>query len=287
MRTVSRLTLAGMGRSARKLRSAATEPGSWPSLTTACRASASLPGCASVCTSTASICTTAGGDCAAGARRDGGGWICAAWLPTLVSRRSNWVGAQVERVVYCTARIDGAANPSGHADQDVYLKALVAAGSVDHIEYGTYVARVKTAPLAVKDPQGRPQLVGPAWPVMVQDGQGRPVNAAVFMVSYANREEKGSDVNVAAHLLLDVLGSAVDGALVISNDSDLRFPVEQARLHVPVGIVNPSRNYLAGDLRGIATTGAGRHWCAQLSASDLKNHQLPEPVGRYRRPQGW
>ena len=28
---------------------------------------------------------------------------------------------------------------------------------------------------------------------------------AVFMVSYANREEKGSDVNVAAHLLLDVL----------------------------------------------------------------------------------
>jgi len=27
---------------------------------------------------------------------------------------------------------------------------------------------------------------------------------------YANREEKGSDVNVAAHLLLDVLGGAVD-----------------------------------------------------------------------------
>jgi hypothetical protein len=60
------------------------------------------------------------------------------------------------------------------------------------------------------------------------------------MVSYANREEKGSDVNVAAHLLLDVLDGAIDGALVISNDSDLRFPVEQARLHVPVGVVNPS-----------------------------------------------
>jgi hypothetical protein len=42
-------------------------------------------------------------------------------------------------VVYCTARIDGASNPSGQADQDVYLKALLAAGSVDHIEYGTYV----------------------------------------------------------------------------------------------------------------------------------------------------
>jgi hypothetical protein len=110
----------------------------------------------------------------------------------LVGRRASWAGAQMDRVVYCTARIDGASNPSGQADQDVYLKALVAAGSVDHIEYGTYVARVKTAPLAVKDAHGRPRLVGPAWPVMIQDGHGGPVTEAMFMVSYANREEKGS-----------------------------------------------------------------------------------------------
>ena len=116
----------------------------------------------------------------------------------LARRRANWPGAQVGRVVYCTARIDGVSNPSGQADQDVYLKALLAAGSVDHIEYGTYVARVKTAPLAVKDQQGRPRLAGPAWPLMIQDGHGGPVPDAVFMVSYANREEKGSDVNVAA-----------------------------------------------------------------------------------------
>lgn len=205
----------------------------------------------------------------------------------LVGRRTSWPGTRLERVVYCTARIDGATNPSGHADQDVYLKALLATGSVDHIEYGTYVARVKTAPLAVRDPQGRPRLVGPAWPVMVQDGRGGPVTGAVFMVSYANREEKGSDVNVAAHLLLDVLSGDVDGAVVISNDSDLRFPVEQARQHVPVGIVNPSRNYLAGDLRGSPATGAGRHWWARLTASDLKAHQLPDPAGRYRRPADW
>ena len=107
------------------------------------------------------------------------------------------------------------------------------------------------------------------------------------MVSYANREEKGSDVNVAAHLLLDVLGSAVNGALVISNDSDLRFPVQQARLHVPVGVVNPSRNYLAGDLRGLASAGAGRHWWARLTSADLTGHQLPNPVGSYHRPVGW
>ena len=107
------------------------------------------------------------------------------------------------------------------------------------------------------------------------------------MVSYANREEKGSDVNVAAHLLLDVLGGTVDGAVVISNDSDLRFPVEQARQHVPVGVVNPSRNYLAGDLRGSPASGVGGHWWTRLAASDLTNHQLANPAGRYQRPVDW
>jgi uncharacterized LabA/DUF88 family protein len=205
----------------------------------------------------------------------------------LVSRRSSWTQAQVHRVVYCTARIDSGSNPSGQADQDIYLKALVAANSVDLIEYGTYVARVKTAPLAVKDEQGRPRLIGSGWPVMVQDSQGDPVNEAVFMVSYANREEKGSDVNLAAHLLLDVLNGAIDGALVLSNDSDLRFPVQQARDRVPVGVINPSRNYLAGDLRGDPATGAGGHWWARLTATDLTSHQLPDPAGPYRRPAGW
>ena len=78
-----------------------------------------------------------------------------------------------------------------------------------------------------------------------------------------------------------------DGALVISNDSDLRLPVEQARQHVPVGVVNPSRNYLAGDLRGIASSGAGRHWWLTLTSGDFRAHQLPDPAGQYRRPAGW
>jgi hypothetical protein len=154
---------------------------------------------------------------------------------TLISARISWAGAHVERVIYCTARIDGASNPSGQADQDVYLKALLGSGSVDHIEYGYYVARVKSAPLAIRGAGGRPQLVAPQWPVMIQDGNGGQVRNASFMVSYANREEKGSDVNVASHLLLDVLAGTVDGALVISNDSDLRFPAGSPR-------ANPGRS---------------------------------------------
>lgn len=207
---------------------------------------------------------------------------------SLVAGRRDWPGASVDRVVYCTARIDAATNPSGHFDQDIYLKALLGSGSVDHIEYGYYSARVKVAPMAVRDPvTGRPQLVGPSWPVVVQDSTGADVHGGVYMVSYANREEKGSDVNVAAHLLLDVLQGAVDGAVVISNDSDLRLPIQQARLRVPVGLVNPSQGQLAGALRGQSTDGVGRHWWHRLSAQDFIRHQLPDPVGNYQRPVDW
>ena len=51
---------------------------------------------------------------------------------------------------HCTAVIDAASNPPGYIDQDAYLKALAAANSVDHIATGSYVARVKYAPLVLK-----------------------------------------------------------------------------------------------------------------------------------------
>jgi hypothetical protein len=65
---------------------------------------------------------------------------------SLVAARQNWSGASIDRVVYCTARIDQATNPSGHLDQRVYIEALRAIGSVDEVELGYYVARVKQAP---------------------------------------------------------------------------------------------------------------------------------------------
>jgi len=185
--------------------------------------------------------------------------------------------------------IDQSTNPSGFIDQDVYIKALRAAKVVDEIELGYYVARVKQAPLAVRAPgsSGVPQLVRPQWPIMVQDGAGTLLPNARFMVSYANREEKGSDVNVASHLLVDVLTDRIDAAVVISNDSDLRFPVQSARKRLPVGVVNPSPARLAGALQGQPNVGAGRHWWYQLTAADIRNHQLPDPVGGYRRPPEW
>jgi hypothetical protein len=87
--------------------------------------------------------------------------------------------------------------------------------------------------------------------------------------------------------VLDVLQEDIDAAVVISNDSDLRFPLQQVRQRVPTGTVNPSPTHLAGALRGNAVGGAGRHWWRQLTAADLKDHQLPDAAGGYRRPTDW
>lgn len=229
-----------------------------------------------------------------GARAMGGrgtaGWR---WLDVkslsvdLVARRHNWSGATIDRVVYCTALIDGGTNPGGRRDQDLYLRAIQTSGSIDVLELGHYVARVKKAPLAIEGPGGKPVITRAKWPVMVKDHAGKDVGGAMFMVSYAYREEKGSDVNVASHLLVDVLQSRIDAAVVVSNDSDLRYPVQQARGRVPVGVVNPSPSLLAGDLRGLATDGVGRHWWYQLTLGDLQGHQLPDPAAGVPRPSGW
>lgn len=206
---------------------------------------------------------------------------------TLVKRESGWPSPSIERVVYCTAWRHDTDNVTGQRDQEIYVRALRYTGSADHVELGTYVNQVKVAPLAVKDRKGRPQLVVPDWPVKVSGPNQQHYADARFMVSIARREEKGSDVNVAAHLLLDVLRDVVEAAVVISNDSDLKLPIVEARKLVPVGLVNPTNSYPAGALNGNAGDGVGGHWWYQLTAEDLMRSQLPPTIGRVRRPAGW
>jgi hypothetical protein len=107
------------------------------------------------------------------------------------------------------------------------------------------------------------------------------------MVSVARREEKGSDVNVASHLLIDALQRDIDAAVVVSNDSDLAYPIAAVRARIPVGLVNPSHNYTAGALRSDPTSGAGGHWFYSLTETDLQRSQLPPQVGHLTPPVGW
>lgn len=218
------------------------------------------------------------------------------WLDIreLVRPFAAWSGSSLERVVYCTARVDPLDTPSASVDQNIYLEALVASGSVDVIEEGRYVAWATEAPL-VSSPNRQASPI-----VLKSTGRERwdkslPLRRAtdrhsgddLILARVRKREEKGSDVNVATHLMHDVLKGTVDAAIVVSNDSDLELPLRLARNVVPVGTVNPSKNYLAGALRGSATQGPGRHWWKQLTTADFYRSQLADPTGKYRKPAGW
>ncbi len=216
-------------------------------------------------------------------------WLDLKGLATdVINHRAPWAGKHDVVITYCTARISGADNPLGQQEQDVYLRALEASGSAARIEYGNFVARVSTAPLATADSKGRPMLVRSAPPILVKDSAGVDVPDARFLASVARREEKGTDVNVAAHLLIDVMSKAVHAAVVISNDSDLALPIRFARTLVPVGVVNPSTSYRAGALGGSASDGVGGHWWHPLQEAEIRRHQLPKKVGQgIVKPRPW
>ena len=178
----------------------------------------------------------------------------------LIGRNARWVasGAFLHRLVYCTALIRRETNRDGRQCQEAYLAALAADDRIE-IEYGRFRNR------AVR-------------------GQSEEEGVSVTIVV---PEEKGSDVNLASHLLIDIYTRRVDAAVLISNDSDLRLPAQHARTCVPLATVNPRGGDTAADLRGVAGDGVGGHWWYRLRPADLYFCQLPEVVGGVYRPQGW
>jgi hypothetical protein len=228
-----------------------------------------------------------GGRSLCGGGTPGWRWLDLRQLSDSLVDPTYWPGSRITRIVYCTAPVSARGNASAARDQNIYINALRSTRAADHIEFGKYIEKVRVAPLATPDNKGRPLLVRSAMPMRVKDAGGNDVPDAMFMASVAYREEKGSDVNVAAHLLIDVLTQTVDAAIVISNDSDLKYPIQHARLLVPVGTVNPGQGRLAGDLRGEPGDGAGRHFWRRLTGADYHGHQLPNPAGNLPRPLGW
>lgn len=232
-----------------------------------------------------------GGRAHCGRGRPGWRWLdVRALANTLIGLR--WPGESATRVVYCTARVNQAESPSASRDQSIYILALQLQNSIDVLELGRYVAWPKTDPLAIRDERGRAKVIrpdgsetlDPNLPICRKlDSEGR----SMLEATVRRREEKGSDVNVASHLLFDVLTRAVDAVVVISNDSDLSLPLRLARQRVPVGTVNPNTKPLAGSLQGQPSDGPGGHWWLNMAPDHFRDHQLPFLVERCHRPPGW
>lgn len=105
-------------------------------------------------------------------------------------------------------------------------------------------------------------------------------------VDVIKTEEKGSDVNLATHLVYDACKRSFDCAVVISKDSDLLEPIRIVRqeLKLTVGLLNPGKkrshtlvtqvDFIKEIRRGV------------LSASQFPD-ELQDSVGIFRKPATW
>jgi uncharacterized LabA/DUF88 family protein len=178
--------------------------------------------------------------------------------------------AELVRVKYFTAKVeDRPGKPGQRAEQMEYLRALRTLPRVQ-IVYGRFLTRTATR-LLVDPPRGR------------RSGD-------IGLRSVWIQEEKGSDVNLASHLLADGFRAKYDLAVVFSNDGDLKLPIEIVRneFKAGVGIINPhsNRSYALSPHRLPAQS-----FYQRLQPRRLRKAQLPlslaDQEGVIRCPNGW
>lgn len=167
---------------------------------------------------------------------------------------------KVASIQYFTARVSARVHkPTAPLDQQVYLRALRTIPNLS-ITFGHFLTH--SVPMMLSG-------VNPPKRVFVE-----------------KTEEKGSDVNLASHLLRDAFNKSFDVAVLITNDSDLAEPVRIVRqeLGLPVGILNPHQ-YHSRALQPLAT------FLKRIRQSDLIASQFPPVMqdvkGTFTKPTSW
>lgn len=184
------------------------------------------------------------------------------WLDLDALCRRLLPNDHIHRIRYFTAMVTPRqGDPQQAQRQQTYLRALA---TIPHltIHLGHYLSHPTKMPLA------------------------HPPARGSRTVEVIKTEEKGSDVNLATMLLLDAFMKDSEASVVISNDSDLKLPVElaQSELTRVVGVINPHpASHRSRALRP--------SFFKQIRKSALKTSQFPpnmkDSVGNIRRPAYW
>lgn len=209
-------------------------------------------------------------------------------------------GLTIARTRYYTARIKATfPGDPGPGRQRIYLEALQSRPQIT-IKEGVYADWPRWQRLDETRGLGSPNLFRPR----LEDGEARRLGRVLeqakrrqppirpfVLVKIRQTEEKGSDVNLATDLLKDALGTReCRTALVVTNDSDLAYPLEVVQeFGIRVILVNPflqSNQREAEGLRRIPV-----HRRIQLEPSHLQASQLPDLITvqgrRLSRPTAW
>ena len=117
-----------------------------------------------------------------------------------------------------------------------------------------------------------------------------PIQASSGAIEVWNTEEKGTDVNLAAHLLMDGFRNSYEQALLISNDSDFAPVIRMVReeLGLPVGVVNPNVNSRSVTPRVLSESATfTRRLRANTIAASQFPDQLIDSIGTITKPVRW
>lgn len=184
------------------------------------------------------------------------------WLDLLALCNAYLKGNNICSIKYFTAQVKARpTDPQQPARQQAYLRALATLPCVEII-FGHYLSHSVKAKLAKTPPQGSP------------------------FVTIIKTEEKGSDVNLATHLVHDAHLNRFDVAVVVSNDSDLLTPIQVVRseLGKQVGILNPHAKPSKVLLKH-------SDFFKAIRQGALQNSQFPDKLtdkhGTIQKPTGW
>jgi uncharacterized LabA/DUF88 family protein len=182
------------------------------------------------------------------------------WLDLGALCRRMLPNDNIQSIKYFTATVSARPHdPQKPARQQIYLRALRTIPSLS-ITFGHFLTHSCRMVLTGTNP---PQKV---W--------------------VDKTEEKGSDVNLAAHLLHDGFKGLFEVAVLITNDSDLVEPVRIVRqdLKLPVGILNPHEHHSAV-LRPQV------NFMKRIRQSDVAACQFPpimrDAKGQFHKPTTW
>jgi NYN domain len=187
------------------------------------------------------------------------------WLNPETFCQLHFPADQVHRVRYFTALVKARPlDPTQPVRQQTYLRALRTLACVS-IDYGHYLQK------PVMMPYASPPAGGPAT------------------VKVLKSEEKGSDVNLASRLLVDAFDADFEQAVVVSNDSDLAYPIEvvQDKFGLPVIVLFPCGGNRSPSyhLSKVATASP------IINPAHLAAAQFPKPMtdtkGQFHKPATW
>ncbi len=169
---------------------------------------------------------------------------------------------KINRIKYFTARVQARpTDPDQPVRQETYLRALKTIPNMS-ITFGHFMTKVAFMPLAGQNP------------------------LTPTTVRVVKTEEKGSDVNIASHMINDGYKGDYDIAVLISNDSDLVEPVRivTQELNSKVGILNPHKKQ-SRELSQYAT------FYKPIRAGVLAASQFPatltDSAGTFHKPAAW